>query len=102
MEEEKNQDIKEDNPEVAESATEEAASEQEASQGSDLQSIRDAYEARLAKAKEEAESAKKKYEADLAEREKMIADLISSDGNRAPVASAFKSIIDRREKNKRY
>ena len=102
MEEEKNQDIKEDNPEVAESATEETASEQESSQGSDLQTIKDAYEARLAKAKEEAESAKKKYEADLAEREKMIADLISSDGSRAPVASAFKSIIDRREKNKRY
>ena len=102
MEEEKNNEIKEEHPEVTESATEETASEQESSQGSDLQTIKDAYEARLAKAKEEAESAKKKYEADLAEREKMIADLISSDGSRAPVASAFKSIIDRREKNKRY
>ena len=102
MEEEKNQEPKEDHPEVTESAPEAEAKKEEPSQGSDLQTIKDAYEARLAKAKEEAESAKKKYEADLAEREKMIADLIASDGNGAPVASAFKSIIDRREKNKRY
>ena len=102
MEEEKNNEIKEEHPEVTESAPEAEAKKEEPSQGSDLQTIKDAYESRLAKAKEEAEAAKKKYEKDLKERNDIIAQLIGNGGESAPVPDPFKKIIERREKNKRY
>ncbi len=79
----------------------ETVSEADASQGSDLQSIKDAYEAKLKRVEEEAEKAKKQYETDLATRNKMIADLIGNETS-VPVSSPFEKIIKARENNKRY
>lgn len=81
----------------------EQSEQAEASPSSDsLQQIKDAYEARLKKVEDEAAKAKSKYESDLDERNKMIAQLIGQDRDGAPVPDRFKDILKRRENNKRY
>lgn len=81
----------------------EQSEQAESSPSSDsLQQIKDAYEARLRKVEDEAAKAKSKYESDLDERNKMIAQLIGQDGGDAPVPDRFKEILKRRENNKRY
>lgn len=91
-----------DTEKVDEAKTEETESKAETSQGSDLDAIKDAYEAKLQRATEEAEKAKKQYEADLAKRNKMIADLIGNEANAQATNGTFEKIIKARENNKRY
>lgn len=103
--EDKENEIKateQDTEKVDETKTEETESEAETSQGSDLDAIKDAYEAKLKRVTEEAEKAKKQYEADLAKRTKMIADLIGNEANAQATNATFEKIIKARENNKRY
>lgn len=98
----KTETAEQDTEKVDEIKTEETESKAETSQGSDLDAIKDAYEAKLKRVTEEAEKAKKQYEADLAKRTKMIADLIGNEANAQATNATFEKIIKARENNKRY
>ena len=101
MEEDKNEN--KETEQDAEKVVDEnpAADEVKTSQGSDLTSIKDAYEAKIKRMEEEAEQAKSKYESDLVVRNKMIADLIGGEQS-GPTPDVFKKISEARTRNKRY
>ena len=101
MEEEKNEnkETEQDTEKVADENP--TADEAKTSQGSDLTTIKDAYEAKIKRMEEDAEQARAKYESDLAVRNKMIADLIGGEQS-GPVPDVFKKISEVRAKNKRY
>lgn len=103
MEEEKNEnkETEQDTEKLTDENSDTADEEAKTSQGSDLTSIKDAYEAKIKRMEEDAEQAKAKYESDLAVRNKMIADLIGGEQS-GPVPDVFKKISEARAKNKRY